>query len=84
MNIIERQTFIISVNFNTMTGVVYSQVQLPINLRFAADELVLKSIIYNNTGAVADVDDVIQIWCNLTSDNLIGAFPNTPTHSTLD
>ena len=45
------------------------------NLRFAADELVLKSIIYS-PGAALDVGDMVQIWCSLTNDNLIGTFPN--------
>ena len=84
INIIDRQTVVISVNLATFVigpPEVKSQVQLPINLRFAADELILKTIVYNNTGAVADVDDVIHdvIWCNITNDNLIGAFPNAPT-----
>ena len=79
MNIIDRQTFVISINCFAFTGAVPSQVQLPMNLRFAADELVLKSIVYNNSGATADVDDVVQVWCNVTNDGLIGAFPNSPT-----
>ena len=81
-NIIDRQTLIISVNLVTFTIVggveTLAQVTLPMNLRFAADELILKSIIYNNTGPNGDVDDNVQIWCNITNDNLIGAFPNTP------
>ena len=75
---IDRQTFVISVNLETLTGAIPSQVQLPMNLRFASDELILKSIIYNNSGATADIDDVVQIWCNVTNDGLIGAFPNSP------
>lgn len=69
--IIDRQTFVISVNFATIP----SQLQIPMNLRFSADELVLKSINYNVSGAV-DTADIIQIWCNLTHDGLIGSFPN--------
>ena len=45
------------------------------NLRFSADTLVLKSVIYE-FGAVGDIDDPVQIWCDVTNDNLIGAFPN--------
>lgn len=81
MNIIDRQTFLISVNLATFLPgppEVPAQVQLPMNLRFAADELILKTIVYNNSGAVADTDDVVQIWCNVTNDGLIGAFPNSP------
>ena len=75
-NIIDRQTVVISVNLATFV------IGPPaINLRFAADELILKTIVYSNTGPFADVDDVVQIWCNITNDNLIGAFPNTQTHS---
>ena len=80
MNIIDRQTVVISVNLNTLTGVANpSQVNLPMNLRFVADELVLKTIVYNNSGPTADVDGIVQMWCNITNDNLIGAFPNSPT-----
>jgi len=76
--IIDRQTFVISVNFATFVPgppEVRSQVTLPMNLRFAADELVLKSLAYGGGGT--DLADVVQIWCNLTNDGLIGAFPNT-------
>lgn len=79
-HIIDRQTFIISVNlFDFAPGPpeVPSQVQLPMNLRFAADELVLKSITYSPDPAQADIKNMIQIWCNLTNDNLLAAFPNT-------
>ena len=72
MNIIQRQTFVISVNFATAP----SELVIPMALRFVADELVLKSINYNVAAAV-DVSDVIQIWCNITEDGLIGSFPNT-------
>ena len=45
--IVDRQTFVISVNVRTLTGVDYpSQVSLPMNLGFAADALLLRSIIY--------------------------------------
>jgi len=80
-HILERQTFVFSINLVTFVPgppEVPSVVTLPMNLRFAANELILKSIVYNNTGAVGDIDDLVQIWCNLTNDNLIGAFPNSP------
>ena len=70
MNIIDRQTVLISVDFNSLTT---SEIQSPINLRFAADELILKSISYS--GNPADENINVQIWCNITNDNLIGAFP---------
>ncbi len=74
-NIIDRQTVIFSINFSNAALIASSQINSAINLRFAADELVIKSIVYNDpTGT--DTPDVIQIWCNLTNDNLIGAFPN--------
>lgn len=76
-HIIDRQTFIISTNLTTLTGLIPSIVTLPMNLRFVADELILKSIIYNNTGGTIDTDDIVQISCNITNDNLIGAFPNS-------
>lgn len=78
MNIIDRQTFVISVNLSTFVPgppEIPSQVTLPMNLRFAADELILKSINYN-IGAGVDMADIVQIWCNITNDGLIGAFPN--------
>ena len=80
MNIIDRQTFVISINCATFAtsalGVeVKSQVSLPMNLRFAADEMILKNISYNS-GTTQDVADVVQIWCNKTNDGLIGSFPN--------
>ena len=59
--LIDRQTFVISVNLDTLTGAIPSQVQLPMNLRFAVEGMILKSIVHNNSGAVADVDYVVQI-----------------------
>lgn len=79
-NIIDRQTFIISVNLFTFAPgppEVPSQVTLPMNLRFAADELIVKSIAYSTRNASNDIEDTIQIWCNITNDNLIGSFPNS-------
>lgn len=84
MNIVDRQTFVISINCDTFNDAaaipIPSRVILPMTLRFPADEIILKSISYHPViagGAVTDIDDVIQIWCNITNDNLIGAFPNT-------
>jgi hypothetical protein len=80
-NILERQTFVISVNLATLNDATHpSQVTLPMNLRFAADELILKSICYNSLAANADIPDSVQIWCNITNDNLIGAFANSPSN----
>ena len=73
--IIDRQSFVISVNVRTLTGVDHpSQVSLPMNSRFAADALVLRSIIYD--GDEVDLNDVIQVWCNITYDELIAASTN--------
>ena len=70
MNIIDRQTLIFSINL-AKTKIM----QTPVALRFAADELILKQISYNVAAAV-DTPSVVQIWCNITHDNLIGTFPN--------
>ncbi len=80
MNIIDRQTFVISVNcFTFVPGPpeVPSQVTLPMNLRFAADELILKSISYHPLEGKNDLSDTVQIWCNKTNDGLIGSFSNS-------
>ena len=71
-NVIDRQTVVFSINLALLLP---SVAQIPMNLRFAADELVLKSITYS-PGAVLDVGDMVQIWCSLTNDNLIATFPN--------
>ncbi len=71
-NVVDRQTFVFSIDFATATT---SQINTSINLRFAADELILKGISYNVAPAT-DTEGVVQIWCNLTNDNLIGSFPN--------
>lgn len=71
-NISDRQTFIFSIDLNALDP---SQISTQLNLRFAADELILKSISYNS--AKVDVPDVVQIWCNITNDGLIGSFPNS-------
>jgi len=84
-NIIDRQTFVISVNLNTLTLLnvppLQSIVTLPMNLRFSADELVLKNITYNAVEGNDHLEDAIQIYCNITNDNLIGVFPNTVSNS---
>jgi len=68
--VIDRQTIIFSVNMSSI-----DTISTPMNLRFAADELILKSISYNVASRV-DTPTVVQIWCNITNDNLIGTFPN--------
>lgn len=68
--ITNKQTFVFSVNLN-----IQSTMNTEMNLQFAADELVVKAISYQSN--VADVGEVIQIWCNITNDNLIGSFPNS-------
>ncbi len=80
MNIADRQVVIISVNLFTFTGAFPSQVSLPMALRFAADEVIVKNISYNGAispnQATADIADVVQIWCDKTNDGIIGSFPN--------
>ena len=73
MNISDRQTIVISVDLFNLNP---SQIQVPINLRFAAEELILKSISYNAVTAHADTDDAVQIWCDRTNDGLLTSFPN--------
>ncbi len=48
-----------------------------------ADEMVLKSISYaaSSDDALNDFNDVVQIWCSKTIDQLIGSFPNVVNHS---
>ncbi len=78
-NVSDRQTFVISINCATFNpNGVKSTIILPMNLRFAADELVLKCISYHPAQAAVGVDrdDTIQIWCNVTNDGLIGSFSN--------
>jgi hypothetical protein len=74
-HIIDRQTFVFSVNLN---GLNPSLIQTQVNLRFAADELILKNLTYNNVGA-GDTDDVVQIWCDRTNDGLLCSFGNNTT-----
>lgn len=80
-SILDRQTFVISVNMFNLSGVldpsILSQVSLPMNLRFAANELRVKSIAYHVLHDTNDVEDIIQIWCNQTNDGLIATFPNS-------
>ena len=80
----DRQTFVISVNlytFATVAGVeTKSQVQLPMNLRFTSEEVIIKNITYcgaiTPNAAILDISDIVQIWCNITNDGIIGSFPN--------
>ena len=78
-NVADKQTFVISTALILMNPAnKLSQVQLPMNLRFAADELILKSITYNNNVIVfPDISSTVGIWCNVTNDGLIGSFPNS-------
>jgi len=81
-NITEKQTVVISINcftFATDGGGVEtkSQVSLPMNLRFAADALIVKNITYSASATTADVGDAVQIYCNRTNDGIIGTFPNS-------
>lgn len=69
-NVADRQTFVFSINFGAT-----NQIQTFLNLRFSADELIVKSIVYN-VAANADTVGVVQIYCNVTNDSLIGAFGN--------
>ena len=70
MSILERQTFVITYNFAAANAT--AKVQIPMNLRFAAEELIVKSILYSPTGGNDGNYELIQVWCNLTNDNLIG------------
>jgi len=69
-NFADRQTFVFSLDLGSSP-----QIQTSLNWRFSADELVVKSITYNSV-AGADTDALLQIWCNVTNDSLIGSFPN--------
>ena len=71
--VIDRQTFVFSVNLNALNP---SQIQTPINLRFVAHELILKSLSYSTVNATPDTKNLVQIWCNLTNDGLLTSFPN--------
>ena len=70
--ILDQQVFVFSIDLLTATS---SQIATNINLRFAADALILKSV-ENNVTAQTDVAATVQIWTNVTNDGLIGAFPN--------
>ena len=64
-NIIDRQTFVFSFNF--FDNSVPSRIQTNLGLRFAADELVIKSICYapftlDPTSGNIDSPENIQIW----------------------
>ena len=71
--VIDRQTFVFSVNLNALNP---SQIQTPVNLRFVAHELILKSLSYSTVNATPDAKNLVQIWCNLTNDGLLTSFPN--------
>ena len=75
----QRQTFVFFTDIGLLVAAGTSKISNGINLRFAADELILKSLTYKIGTGVADTNDLVQIWCNLTDDNLIGSFPNNGT-----
>ena len=75
----DRQTFVFSVDIALLVAANTSRITNGINLRFAADKLILKSLAYKNLPGIVDVSDLVQIWCNLTNDNLIASFPNNGT-----
>ncbi len=77
-NILDRQTFVFSINMNLLTNT--SKIQSAIQLRFVADEMILKSISYKVRAATADTDNMVQIWCNMINDNLMVAFPNNSSY----
>ena len=83
-NIVDRQTFIFSFNFFVNES---SQILTQLNLLFPADELVVKNISYAPFSldplAQVDVPTVVQIWCNVTNDNLIGTFSTGTSNSTV-
>ncbi|HRP36489.1 MAG TPA: hypothetical protein PLS50_01630 [Candidatus Dojkabacteria bacterium] len=60
MNIIARQTVQVTVNFSTLNDLLHPSIaSLPLNLRFQADMLHVKSIAYGST--TSDVEQVIQV-----------------------
>jgi hypothetical protein len=73
MNIIDRQTLVFTVDLYQLTP---SLIQIPVNLRFHASEMIFKSISYTTNATNPDVDDNVQIWCDITTDGLITSFPN--------
>ena len=72
--IVNRQSFVFCFDFDG--SVLPSIINTNLNLRFQADEMVVKSITYAMETNSVDTSELIQIWCNITSDNIIGAFPN--------
>lgn len=75
--IIDRQTLIITVNlFPFDSPANPSSVNIPINLRFSADALIIKQVSYSPNSNNADTGDMILVWCNITNDNLIAVIPN--------
>jgi hypothetical protein len=66
-NIVERQTIVISNNMQDSTDI-----NVPIDLRFYADEMILKEIVFNSAGNA--VVTTVLIWSNLPIDQVIGVF----------
>lgn len=86
MNITDSQIITISINcrnFHTLPapGGLPSSVTVPLNLNFSPNEFVLRSIVYGVPGV--EIDNVVQIWCSLANEGLIGAFPNGTQTSVL-
>lgn len=71
-NICDRQTMVFSFN---LTLLLPSVAVVPMNLRFAADEMILKSVTYSPV-ANADIGDSVNIWCDKTNDGIIATFAN--------
>ena len=69
----DRQTMVFTVDLYQLSP---SLIQVPINLRFHASEMILKSISYTTNANHPDFDDNVQIWCDLTMDGLLTSFPN--------
>ena len=57
----QRQTFVFSIDIGLLVAAGTSKISNGINLRFAADELILKSLTYKIGTGVADTNDLVQI-----------------------
>lgn len=68
--IAERQLVVISASLATQNNI-----KVPIELRFNADEVILKNITYASTPVGDNSSGVINIFSNLTADPIIGSFP---------
>ena len=68
--ILERQTINIAVDLDTAAN---ANINVPINLRFEADEVTIKNLVYDSPDAVPLT---AQIYTNLTLDPIIAHFGN--------